>query len=118
MSPVIGRKEYPVRLVVCCDDYTTTIRNVVFMQMLLIDAQHVRRRGRICLHVIVKLETVRVAKITRLADSQITDFRNPLKRPTICWGDTSETFQGPTARLIGSSSVSLPIPCPPPNTSA
>jgi hypothetical protein len=36
----------------------------------------------------------------------------------ICCGDTSLKFQGPIACFIGTSSVSLPIPCAPPNTSA
>src|SRR6516225_3978070 len=34
----------------------------------------------------------------------MTDFRNPLKRPSICCGETSEKFHGPIARLTGSSS--------------
>src|SRR5262245_47119992 len=32
----------------------------------------------------------------------MTDFTKPLNRPSKCCGETSEKFQGPTARLTGS----------------
>src|ERR1700730_10080029 len=66
MPPVIGWQEDSIRLVVRRDDDARTIENVMRLQILLVDAQHVRRRRGISLHVVVKFEAVDVAKIAGL----------------------------------------------------
>ena len=53
----------------------------MFFQVLLVDAQHVGRGDDEDLHMIMEGETVEFAKITGFADTQITDFKKPLKRP-------------------------------------
>ena len=45
----------------------------------LIDAQHVRRRGRVGLHMIVKCEAINIAEVAGLADAQDNAFQKPVE---------------------------------------
>ena len=65
MPSVIGGQIDAIGLVVGGDDHTAAIKDAVLAQVLFIDAQHVRRSGRVGLHVIVKTEAVDIAEIAR-----------------------------------------------------
>src|SRR5215471_10534591 len=105
MSPVVWWQIDAVRLVVGSDDDAAAIGDGVFGEVLFVHAQYIGRGGGVGFHVVVELESINVA--------EVACFENPLNRPSIWCGDTSQKFHGPTARLIGSSAVSLPIPCAP-----
>ena len=47
-----------------------TFRIAYSLAVLLIDAQHVGRRGRVGFHVVVEGEAVEVAEVARFADAQ------------------------------------------------
>ena len=51
----------------------------VFAQVLLVDAQHVGRRGGVGLHVIVEGEAVDLAEVARLADAQDHRFQEAVE---------------------------------------
>ena len=98
------------------DDDAGDIRDGVFVQMLLVDAQHVRWRSDISLTMVVELKAVASPRSRASLTRSITDFRKPLNRASMCCGETSTKFHGPIACLTGSSAVSLPMPCAPPRT--
>ena len=81
MPAVIGREIDAVGLVVGGDDDAAAIEDVVFAQVLLIDAQRIGRRGGVGLHVIVKLEAVELAQIARLADPQDHRLQEAVEPP-------------------------------------
>ena len=70
MPAVVGRQIDAVGLVVGGDDDAEAVEDVVLAQVLLVDPQHVRRRGGVDLHVVVEAEAVDLAEIARLADPQ------------------------------------------------
>jgi hypothetical protein len=81
MPAIIRWKEYPVGLVVGRDDHTTQVGDVVLPQVLLVHAQHVRRRGDVRLRVLVELVSIYFAEVTTLVDAQ--DHR---LREIVVWG--------------------------------
>ena len=70
MAAVVGRQIDAVGLVVGRDDDAAEVEDAVLAQVLLVDAQHVGRRGGVGLHVVVEREAVDVAEVARLADAQ------------------------------------------------
>lgn len=79
MPAVISRQIYPVRLVVGRNDHTHAVKDAVLAQVLFVNTQHVRRRRRVGLHVVVKLEAVDVAKVARLVDAQDHRLEKPVE---------------------------------------
>jgi len=70
MPSIIGRQIDAIGFVVGSDDEAEHIEHVVLAQMLLVDAQHIRRRRRIDLGVIVELEAIDRAQIAALVHAQ------------------------------------------------
>src|SRR5437899_1967682 len=70
MPAVVGRQIYPVRLVVCGDDDATAICDAVFVNVLFIYAQRLRRRGDEIFGVIEVFEAVEFTEVARLVDAK------------------------------------------------
>jgi hypothetical protein len=81
VSPVIDRKIKPVCFMVRRDDDAAAIWDVMLANMFFIDAQRIRRRGRVDFHMIVKCEAIDTAEIAGLADAQDHAFQKPIKAP-------------------------------------
>ena len=110
MPPVVGRQVNAVGLVVGRHHDAADVEDAMLAQVLLVDPQHVRRRGHERFHVGVEFEAVGFAHVLCFEILSTTLLRNPLNRPSICCGETSTKFHAPTAYLTGSSRVSLPMP--------
>ena len=70
MAAVVGGQVEAVGLVVGGQDDAADVEDRVFADVLLVDAQHVGRRGRERLHVVVEGEAVDLAEIARLGNAQ------------------------------------------------
>ena len=81
MPAIVGRQKDAVGLVVGGDDDAADVRDVVFAQVLLVDAQHVGRRGGHRLQVVVELEPVDFAEVARLADAQDHRLQEAIEAP-------------------------------------
>ncbi len=79
MAAVVGGQKDAVSLVVGGDDDAAAVQHAVLAQVLLVDAQHVGRRRRVSLHVVVELEAVDVAEVSRLADAQDDGLRKAVE---------------------------------------
>jgi len=67
--PTVVRSQIdPVSLMVRRDDHADAIGNVVLSQMLFVDPQRRRRCGHVVLGVLVELEAVEFAEVTRFVD--------------------------------------------------
>ena len=56
------------------DDDAEAVENVIFLEVLFVDAQHVRRRGGVDLDMIVELEAIEIAEIAPFVDPQDDRF--------------------------------------------
>ena len=111
MATIICGKMNSVRSVVGGDDQADAVEDAVFAQIFFINAQRVRRCSCKCFKMFIQRVTIIVAKIARFIQAQDDGpDRKPLNRPSKTCGEISEKFHGPTARLTGSISVSLPMP--------
>jgi hypothetical protein len=91
MAAVIGWQIDAVGLVVRRDDDTAAIEHGMFAQVSFVDAQHVRRRGRVSFHVIVELKAVYVAEVARFAHAQDDGFQEAVEAAEhLLWGDFGE----------------------------
>jgi len=79
MAPVIGRQIDAVGLVICGDDDAATIEHAVLAQVLLVDAQHVRRRRGDCFHVIIPGVAINLAEIAGFVDAQHYGFEETVE---------------------------------------
>ena len=70
MAPVVGRQVDSVGLVVRGDDDAAAVEDAVLAQVLLVDAQHVRRGRGVDLQPVIELELVDVAEVAALVDAQ------------------------------------------------
>ena len=70
MAAIVCGQKYAVSFVVGCYDDADAVEDAVLAQVFLVDAQHVRWRGRVGLHVIVELEAIDIAQVTRFVDAQ------------------------------------------------
>ena len=70
VSSVVARQVEAIGFVIGRDDEADDIENIIFLQVLLIDAQYVRGSGRIALSVIVEFETVDLAEVASLIHPQ------------------------------------------------
>ena len=69
VSAVIGWQIQAIGSVVSGDDDAEAVENVIFLQILFVSSQHVRRCGGVDLDVVVEFEAVEIAKIARFVDS-------------------------------------------------
>ena len=74
VAAIVSRQIDAVGLVVGRDDEAEAIENVVFLQVLLVDPQHVGRRRGVDLGVVVEFEAVDVAEIAPFIDPQNDRF--------------------------------------------
>ena len=118
MSAIVGRQVDAAGFVIGRHDDASAVHYVMLAQMLLVDAQHVRRGGGEGLHVLIKAVAICVAKVTRLTHAQHDRFQEPIEAPSTWAGEASAKLCGPIAYFTGSNIVSLPIPWLPPRTSA
>jgi len=71
---VVGWQEKAVGLVVGGDDDAEAVENVIFLQVLFVDPQNVRRCGGVDLDMVVELEAVELAEIAPFIDPQDDRF--------------------------------------------
>ena len=84
MPSIVGRQVDAVGLVVGGDQEAEDVEDVVFSQMLLIDTQHIGRRGGIDLGVVVEGEAIDplgVTEIARLVHPQDDRFGEAIETP-------------------------------------
>jgi hypothetical protein len=73
------------------DDDAGAIENVVCLQIFLIDAQHVRRRGGVSLHVIVEFEAIDVAEVAGFVHAKDDGLEKAVVRlKRLLWRDFQE----------------------------
>src|SRR5215468_6967113 len=79
MAAIVGRQIDAVGLVIGGDDDAATIEDAVLAQVLLVDAQHIRRRRRIGFHVIMPSVTIDLAEIASLVNAQHYGFEEAVE---------------------------------------
>ena len=70
MASVVRRQIDAVGLVVGGQHDAADVEDVMFAQVLLVDAKHVGRRGEVGLHMVVELEAVYFAHVLRFGDPE------------------------------------------------
>ena len=81
MAAIVGRKVNAIGLVIGGDNEAADVEDVILPHVLLIDAQHFRRRCGQHLHLLIEIEAADLAEIASFAHPQHHRFGIAVKSP-------------------------------------